>query len=85
MFTFFINNIYRKKIQKTIVVQGHKRVTLTAIGCEFDSILLFFALVSTQSAVLSSAAQHAMAPEFGGNWVAECLNTNTKRKDDKEF
>ena len=35
----------------------------------------FFALVSRQSAALSSATQHAMPPEFGGNWGTECLNT----------
>ena len=35
----------------------------------------FFALVSRQSATLSSATQHAMRPELGGNWGMECLNT----------
>ena len=35
----------------------------------------FFALVSRQSAALSSATQHAMPPEFGRKWGTECLNT----------
>ena len=35
----------------------------------------FFALVSRQSAALSSATHHAMPPEFGGKWGTECLNT----------
>ena len=34
-----------------------------------------FALVSRQSAALSSATQHAMLPEIGGKWETECLNT----------
>ena len=37
--------------------------------------LYFFALVSRQSATLSSATQHAMPPELGRNWGTECLNT----------
>ena len=28
-----------------------------------------------KSAALSSATQHAIPPEFGGNWEAECFNT----------
>ena len=35
----------------------------------------FFALVSRQSASLSSATQHAMPPEFGRKSGTECLNT----------
>ena len=35
----------------------------------------FFALVSRQSAALSSATQYAMPPEFGGKWGTEWLNT----------
>ena len=35
----------------------------------------FFALVSRQSAALSSATQHTMPPELGGKWGTECLNT----------
>ena len=36
-------------------------------------IYIFFALVSRKSAVLSSATQHAMPPEFGKKWGTECL------------
>ena len=35
----------------------------------------FFALVSRQSAALSSATQHAMPTEFSRKWRTECLNT----------
>ena len=35
----------------------------------------FFALVSRQSSALSFASQHAMPPESGRKWGAECLNT----------
>ena len=35
----------------------------------------FFALVSRLSASFSSVTQHAMPPEFGEKWEAECLNT----------
>ena len=35
----------------------------------------FFALVSGQSAALSSTTQHAMPPELRGKWGTECLNT----------
>ena len=35
----------------------------------------FFALVSRQSAALSSATQHAMPSEFGRKLGTECLNT----------
>ena len=34
-----------------------------------------FALVSRQSAALSSATQHAFPLEFGEKWETECLNT----------
>ena len=61
-------------------------VTVKPTGCGFDphprrwNIYLnlyfhFFALVSRQSAVLSSATQHAMPPEFGRKWGTECPNT----------
>ena len=32
-------------------------------------------LVTIYSSALSSATQHAMPPEFGANWVTECLNS----------
>ena len=35
----------------------------------------FFALVSMQSAALSSATQHAMPPDFGEKWGMEYLTT----------
>ena len=35
----------------------------------------FFALVWRQSAVLSSATQHAIHPDFGTKWEMECLYT----------
>ena len=61
-------------------------MTVKPTGCEFDPHsrrrninlnldLHFFALVSGQSAALSSAIQHAMPPEFGRKWGKECLNT----------
>ena len=61
-------------------------VTVKSNGCEFDphskklNIYLhlyvhFFALVSRQSAALSSATQHAMPSELGGKWGTEWLNT----------
>ena len=31
--------------------------------------------MSRQNAVLNSATQQAMAPELGGQWGPECLNT----------
>ena len=60
-------------------------VTVKLIGCGFDphSRILntylnlyfhFFALVSRQSAALSSATQHAVPPKFGRKWGTECLN-----------
>ena len=63
-----------------------QRVTVKPTGCGFDPhsrrwniylnlYLHFFALVSRQSAVLSSATQHTMPPEFGRKWGTECLNT----------
>ena len=56
------------------MTQGHKRATINAAGCGFDSdsrngmfnIFIFLALVTTQNAALSSATQHAMPPEVGG-------------------
>ena len=35
----------------------------------------FVALVSRQSAAMSSATQHAKHPELSGKWRTECLNT----------
>ena len=53
---------------------GNKHVITNAIGCEFDSysrkqnIEYFYsiALVTRQSAVLSSTTEHTKSPEFGG-------------------
>ena len=65
-------------------------VTVKPTGCGFDPLsrrwniylnlyLHFFALVSRQSAALSSATQHAMSPEFyrkcDRDSDRECLNT----------
>ena len=47
-------------------------VTVKSTGCGFDP---HFALVSRQSAVLNSAAQHTTPPQLGGKWGTECLNT----------
>ena len=60
-------------------------VIVKSTGCRFDSHSMkfniylhlyfhFFALVSRQSAALSSATQYAMPPEPGGKWLTECLN-----------
>ena len=65
------------------MAQGHKRVTVNAIGCEFDfhsrklniSFFHFLDLASRQSAALSSATQNA-SPEFALNWGVEYFNTN---------
>ena len=54
--------------------QGHKGVTVNTTACRFDYHLSkwniqyfnFFALVSRQSAILSSAKQLEMPLEFGG-------------------
>ena len=40
----------------------------------FTFLFSFFALVPRQSTALSSAAQHAMPPELGGEWGMECFN-----------
>ena len=61
-------------------------VTVEPTGCEFyphsrrcnfylKLYFHFFALVSRQSAALSSATQHTIPPEFGRKWGTECLNT----------
>ena len=61
-------------------------MTVNATGCGFDphsrtcNIYLnlyihYFALVSRQSAALSSATQNLMPAEFGGKWEKDCLNT----------
>ena len=65
---------------------GAHSVTVNATGFGFDPhsrkiniyfnlYFHFFALVSSQSAALSSATQHEMPPELGGKWGTECLNT----------
>ena len=62
-----------------------RSVTAKPTGCGFNShsrrwniyLNLYFhvfALVSRLSAMLSSATQHAMPPEFGRKWGTECLN-----------
>ena len=63
------------------VVAGAQSVTAGVKGSiptrinDILSISIFFALESRQRSALSSSAQHATPPEFGGKWEAECLNT----------
>ena len=63
-----------------------RSVTLKPTDCGFDPhsrrwniysnlYFSFLALVSRLSAVLSSATQHAMSPEFSKKWGSDCLNT----------
>ena len=65
---------------------GAQSVTVKPTGCGLDShsrrwniyLNLYFhfvALVSRQSAALSSVTQQAIPPEFGRMWGTECLNT----------
>ena len=49
-----------------------------------DLYFHFFALVSKKSAVLSSATQHVMPPEFGRKWGTECLNTRFPTEKSRE-
>ena len=69
----------------SVFYDERKSVCVNAIGCGLETnsrklnIYLnvyfhYFALVSGQSAALSSATQHAMPSEFGGKWATECLN-----------
>ena len=71
-----------------VFLKGIKCVWLTVnvTGCGFDLhsrklniywhiYFHFLALVSRQSATLTSATQHTMPPEFGRKWGTECLNT----------
>ena len=56
-----------------VVAQRHE--VRLVVGSILNLYFHFFALVSRQSAALSSAAQHAMPPEFGKKWGTECVNT----------
>ena len=67
------------------MAQGQKLVTVNATGFEFDRhskklniyfnlYFHFFALVSRQSAALSSPNQHVIPPEFGRKWETEYLS-----------
>ena len=60
------------------MAQGQKCVTVYAML--FISYFHFVALVSSQSAELTSATQHALRPEFGGKWGTERLNKEWKYK-----
>ena len=66
-------NYYYFEARRGAVAQS---MTVNATGCGFDPmyISIFFALLSKQSALLSSVTQHVI-PEFGGQWGTECLNT----------
>ena len=61
------------------MAQEHKRVTVNATGGELNIYVNlyfhFFALVSRQSAAVSSVTQNAMPAVFGGKWKTECFNT----------
>ena len=70
------------KIREASRGAAARSVTVKPTGCGFDphskrwNIYLnlyfhFFTLVSRLSAVLSSATQHAMPPEFGRKWGTE--------------
>ena len=54
----------------------HKRdrfwIQFPFVEITFLLFLFFFSLGEVQ---LSFATQHAMPPEFGGKWRAECVNT----------
>ena len=70
----------------TPVVAWHKRVTVTATGCEFGPHSMkifsfhFFALVSSQNATLSSGPQHAIqnTAEIGERIVLILGSLHTK-------
>ena len=77
---YLIWNNNNRKINRN----NTQSVTVNKTGCGFDhhsrkwNIYLnlyfhFFALVSRQSATLSSASQHAMPPGFSGNWERSVL------------
>ena len=83
----FIRHLYKAYVQKS---QSWRRGT--ECDCKIDwlwvrspveeikysltFIFHFFALVSRQSAALSSASQHAMPQKLGGKWETVCLNTS---------
>ena len=65
---------------------GAQIVTVKSTGCGFEpysrklNIYLhlyfhYFALVSRQTAALSSATHHAMPPELSGKWGTEYIHT----------
>ena len=74
---FFILRIFFILIDEAS--RGEKNVIINATGYGFDPtrrcyfFFIFFALVLSQSAALSSATQHATPPELGGNWETEWL------------
>ena len=57
-------------------------MTVKSTDCGFDPLKYLFififsflhSLLSRQSVALSSTTQHAMPPELGGKWGAECRN-----------
>ena len=80
-----VPDIFFKETSRGQRGAGAQSVTVKQTGCGLDphsrrwNIYLnlyfhFFALVSSRSAALSSATQHAMPPEFGRKWGTECLN-----------
>ena len=72
------NKLYCIVVERPVVAQSH--IDWLGVRSPLEEVKYlftfhFFALVSRQSAVLSSATQLAMPPEFGGKWRTECLNT----------
>ena len=58
-----------------------KRLVVGSIPTQGDEIFIYiYVFISSlwcrgESEQLSSATQHSMPPEIGGNWGTECLNT----------
>ena len=50
-----------------------------------EKAFLFFALVSSQSTVLSSATQHIIPPEIDGKWGVEFFFFLWKRQGKRAF
>ena len=68
-----LRQLIRNGKSTPVVVQRQGRATVNATGCEFNSytrkwFFLFLVVVTRQSAACSFATQHAVSPEFGGEW-----------------
>ena len=62
-------------INYALVIIKAQFIFLVILNIYLNLYFHFFALALKRSAVLSSATQHAMPPEFGGKCRTECLNT----------